>query len=72
MYTNRPIPTQETAGTKSYCTCGMSANKPYCDGSHAGTGKSPLTASLKKPRLLMICDCGKSGTMPICDGAHSK
>lgn len=23
-----------TAGTKAWCTCGKSAQQPYCDGSH--------------------------------------
>ena len=42
-YENRPMFVDETPGIKNYCTCGESANKPYCDGSHSAkaTGKVP-------------------------------
>jgi len=33
-YQESPHYIDETPGTKYYCTCGESANKPYCDGSH--------------------------------------
>jgi CDGSH iron-sulfur domain-containing protein 3 len=72
MYTNRPIPTQANEGTKHYCTCGLSTNKPYCTGAHTGTGKSPVAETLSKSKMMFACDCGKSNTMPYCDGAHSK
>jgi CDGSH-type Zn-finger protein len=32
-----PIPVDVTAGqTYWWCTCGKSANQPFCDGSHKG------------------------------------
>jgi CDGSH-type Zn-finger protein len=34
-YENTPIFTDETPGKKLFCTCGESATKPYCDGSHS-------------------------------------
>ena len=42
-YENQPNYVDETPGKKIYCTCGESAKKPYCDGSHEmfNTGKSP-------------------------------
>ena len=41
-YENSPIIIDETPGIKTYCTCGESTNKPYCDGSHSAeaTGKN--------------------------------
>jgi len=30
-YQTSPYLVDETPGTKYYCTCGESANKPYCD-----------------------------------------
>jgi len=29
---------EEQGGTVAICRCGLSANQPYCDGSHAATG----------------------------------
>ena len=39
-----PIVVDETPGKKAYCQCGLSANLPYCDGSHSreGTGLAPI------------------------------
>lgn len=28
---------EDQGGTVAICECGLSANKPYCDGSHAAT-----------------------------------
>ena len=38
-----PYPVEVTAG-KSYfwCSCGKSANQPFCDGSHKDTDMSPI------------------------------
>ena len=30
---------EEQGGTVAICECGLSANKPYCDGSHAVTAE---------------------------------
>lgn len=71
-YQNKPLYVNETPGTKYYCTCGESENKPYCDGSHdrKNTGKSPAEVTLDRPRRVTICDCGLTQTSPVCDGAH--
>ena len=73
-YQNFPNQVNETPGTKYYCTCGESANKPYCDGSHetAHTGKNPAKVEIAEAKQVAICDCGKTGTSPFCDGSHSK
>ncbi len=73
-YQNRPNVFEETPGTKYYCTCGESANKPYCDGSHErlDTGKSPAKYDIEKAKNVAICDCGRTGNSPFCDGTHSK
>lgn len=73
-YQNEPVAVNETPGTRHYCTCGESANKPYCDGAHARlkTGKSPVKIEIAEEKKLFVCDCGKSGNAPFCDGSHSK
>ncbi|MFQ5672950.1 MAG: CDGSH iron-sulfur domain-containing protein [Nitrospinales bacterium] len=73
-YQNRPVNVEETPGIKFYCTCGESANKPYCDGSHdrLNTGKSPKESFFEDDRRVSICDCGKTGNPPFCDGTHSR
>ncbi|PIQ96941.1 MAG: cytochrome C551 [Nitrospinae bacterium CG11_big_fil_rev_8_21_14_0_20_56_8] len=72
-YQNSPTIVSETPGTKHYCTCGESANKPYCDGSHSrlNTGKSPKMYEVTDSRRVAICDCGHTGKSPFCDGTHS-
>jgi CDGSH-type Zn-finger protein len=73
-YENSPHFVDETEGIKYYCTCGESANKPYCDGSHETkeTGKSPKEHVMQEAKRVVICDCGHTGNSPFCDGAHSK
>ena len=73
-YQTSPYLVDETPGTKHYCTCGESANKPYCDGSHetAGTGKTPAKVEIAETKKIAICGCGKTGNSPFCDGTHSK
>ena len=55
-----------------WCTCGRSANQPYCDGSHKGTSFKPLkfTATPENAEAL-LCGCKHTGTPPYCDGAHT-
>jgi CDGSH-type Zn-finger protein len=73
-YENFPTKVDETPGLKYYCTCGESAKKPYCDGSHdrLKTGKSPCQFQIKDAQRYSICDCGTSKNPPFCDGSHSK
>jgi len=73
-YKNFPNYVDETPGKKYYCTCGESANKPYCDGSHekTNTGKLPKELETIKAKRIAICDCGFSKNSPLCDGTHSK
>lgn len=72
MYNKKPTMIDETPGQKHYCTCGNSANKPYCDGSHKGTGHAPKVFEITEIKKVFICDCGKTGNSPFCDGTHAK
>ena len=66
-----PYPVQVEAG-KSYfwCACGRSANQPFCDGSHKGTGLSPTKFTAEEDKRVFFCGCKQSAHAPMCDGAH--
>ncbi len=69
---DKPYIVEETPGPRAYCACDKSANMPYCDGAHKGTGISPTIVEVKEAGTVAICGCGKSENTPHCDGAHSK
>ena len=59
---------------KSYwwCSCGLSAEQPFCDGSHKGTGLEPMKYSAEKSATVYFCGCKSTKGSPLCDGTHSK
>lgn len=56
----------------SWCSCGMSQNQPFCDGSHKGSGFAPVMYKAEEDKLVGFCGCKMSELAPICDGAHKK
>lgn len=67
-----PYVKDEEPGEKWWCACGHSSNQPYCDGSHAGTGCTPIQVKIESPTKVAWCGCKRSGNGPYCDGSHSK
>ncbi len=57
-------------GVYFWCACGRSANQPYCDGSHAGTGFEPMRLEIEESRRVALCQCKRTGGAPFCDGEH--
>ncbi len=53
-----------------WCTCGRSANQPFCDGSHKGTGMTPMAFTPEKSGTAYLCGCKHSKNPPYCDGSH--
>ena len=54
-----------------WCACGRSANQPFCDGSHKGTGLTPIQYDAKADRKVWVCGCKKTSSQPVCDGTHN-
>lgn len=54
-----------------WCACGRSQKQPFCDGSHSGTGLTPVEFASEKARTVFFCGCKASAKAPLCDGSHS-
>ena len=54
-----------------WCACGRSKNQPYCDGSHAGTGLTPVEYVPKRSKTYYFCACKQTKRSPLCDGSHN-
>ena len=69
-----PYAVDETPGQKFICSCGLSANRPYCDGSHAreNTGKTPVSCEIDSEKKCFYCGCLQSKNFPFCDGTHAR
>ena len=67
----KPSVLELEAGSKWWCACGRSKNQPWCDGTHKGTGITPLKVTLEEPGRVVLCNCKMSAKKPYCDGTHS-
>jgi CDGSH iron-sulfur domain-containing protein 3 len=74
-----PIPAQKEpygitveAGKRYFwCACGRSANQPFCDGSHQGTGLTPVPFTATASEEVWLCGCKQTSGKPFCDGTHN-
>jgi len=74
-----PIPAQKEpyginveAGKRYFwCACGRSANQPFCDGSHQGTGLTPVPFTAQATEEVWLCGCKQTAGKPFCDGTHN-
>jgi CDGSH-type Zn-finger protein len=55
-----------------YCTCGNSANQPFCDGAHQDTGFTPKKFTVEAAQKVALCQCKHTGNAPFCDGTHNQ
>ena len=63
-----PIGIEVEAG-KSYwwCSCGKSANQPFCDGSHKGSEFVPRKYDAAEARTVYFCAFKATANAPLCD-----
>jgi CDGSH-type Zn-finger protein len=68
-----PFPVEVQAGKTYYwCSCGKSANQPFCDGAHKGSEFAPTPYTAEKDGTVYFCGCKHSAKGALCDGGHSK
>jgi CDGSH-type Zn-finger protein len=65
-----PFVQKTEPGEYWWCACGRSASQPFCDGSHKGTGFSPIRAEIAEAKTVAWCGCKHSANRPFCDGSH--
>jgi len=74
-----PFKIEVEAGKKySWCSCGLSAIQPFCDGAHKAF-KNPDGSSVMKSvsyvanenEIVNFCGCKHSKNGMFCDGSHS-
>ncbi|MEI6730770.1 MAG: CDGSH iron-sulfur domain-containing protein [Pseudomonadota bacterium] len=56
----------------AWCSCGLSANQPFCDGAHKGGEFSPVVFTAEESKDVYFCGCKHSTKGAFCDGSHSK
>ncbi|MFT4787097.1 MAG: CDGSH-type Zn-finger protein [Cyclobacteriaceae bacterium] len=67
----QPIAVELEAGKKyAWCTCGHSANQPFCDGSHKETGMTPNMMTVNETKTYYMCQCKHTKNPGFCDGSH--
>ncbi len=66
-----PIAVDVEAGkTYHWCTCGLSAKQPFCDGSHKETDFTPQAFTADEAKQVFFCACKMTAKAPMCDGTH--
>ena len=66
----RPCVLDLEPGSYFWCACGRSKNQPWCDGSHKGTGFTPVETVIEEKKRVAMCACKQSANKPYCDGSH--
>jgi CDGSH-type Zn-finger protein len=62
----------EAGKTYYWCSCGLSQNQPFCDGSHKPTDFVPLAYVASESAEIAMCGCKRTSKEPLCDGSHLK
>jgi CDGSH-type Zn-finger protein len=65
-----PYVVKVESGDYWWCACGRSRKQPFCDGSHEGTGITPMQVNIPESKTVYWCGCKHSKNKPFCDGTH--
>ena len=65
-----PYVVEVEPGKYAWCACGNSKNQPFCDGSHKGTGFTPVITEIAQKKRAAFCGCKHTKNPPFCDGTH--
>jgi CDGSH iron-sulfur domain-containing protein 3 len=70
--TKTPVALHLKAGDYYWCSCGNSANQPFCDGTHKvkAPEKGPLKFTMEEEKEVWLCRCKATKNAPFCDGTH--
>ena len=67
-----PYQVELEAGKRyAWCRCGRSKKQPFCDGTHKGTGLTPLRFVAESSGTFNLCGCKSTDDKPFCDGTHN-
>jgi CDGSH-type Zn-finger protein len=55
-----------------WCSCGGTNRQPFCDTSHAGSGRGPLRYRATETGAAWFCGYKLTKTPPLCDGSHKR
>ncbi len=66
----RPYVVDCVPGSYAWCACGNTKKRPFCDGSHAGTGVVPKIEEITEAKKVAWCGCRLSKKGVYCDGSH--
>lgn len=55
-----------------WCSCGLSANQPFCDGAHKGSEMKSIPFKVEASTSAWLCTCKKTKNPPYCDGSHKE
>ncbi|RCK71697.1 MAG: Glutamate synthase [NADPH] large chain [Ignavibacteriae bacterium] len=65
-----PFVLELNSGKYAWCACGLSANQPFCDGSHKSTNITPIVFEINDKTKIALCGCKHTKNKPKCDGTH--
>lgn len=67
-----PYSSELEPGDYWWCSCGKSADQPFCDGSHKYTDFEPVKFTVTEKKTVSLCGCKHSQKPPFCDGSHNQ